>query len=140
MLFSLGQLDQPQFGYNLNNRQENSKTHVRLTSQAFNEWQWEVILPCCLIELSVVYAHSPSSDCSCRDQFILLIRNNSDSSFLWNYLNMAHPWTVQDWIDDSRILELHDFFVNYFFYCGIQSPLRLHNSIKEHISMWEEEV
>ena len=53
--------------------------------------QWEVILPCSLIESSIVNAHSPSGDDPSWDQLILLICDYRHTSFRGNHLNRANP-------------------------------------------------
>ena len=38
------------------------------------------------VKFPVVYKHSPPCHSSCKNQFILLISDDSESSLLWNHM------------------------------------------------------
>ena len=46
------------------------------------------------VKFLVVYKRSPSCHSSCRNQFVLLICYDSESSLLWNHM-YPHPRTVE---------------------------------------------
>jgi hypothetical protein len=62
-----------------------------------------MILPSGLVEFSIINAHTPTSDCPLRNELILLITDNSHSTFLQHYLYWIDSFTIKNKVDDSSL-------------------------------------
>jgi hypothetical protein len=60
-----------------------------------------MILPGGLVEFPIINAHTPTSDRPLRNELILLIMDDSHSTFLWHHLYWTKPFTIGNRVDDS---------------------------------------
>jgi hypothetical protein len=62
-----------------------------------------------LVELTIVYAHTPPCDGALRDEFILVIAHYRHASLLGHNLNDANPFTVGYETDNPGMKEFQNF-------------------------------
>jgi hypothetical protein len=62
-----------------------------------------MILPGGLVEFSMINAHMPTSDHPLRNELILLITDDSHTTFLRHYLYWTDPFTIKNRVDDSSL-------------------------------------
>jgi hypothetical protein len=55
------------------------------------------------VELLVVDTHPPTGDSPLRNEFILLIADNSHSTLLRHHLYWTDPFTIKNMIDNSSL-------------------------------------
>ena len=82
-----------------------------------------MIFLCSLVKFLIIYAHPPPSDDALRNEFILLILNNSHSSFLWPNLDRANPLTMWNRINNPSVQKLKDLFLNNHPHSIVESTL-----------------
>ncbi|GJR63685.1 hypothetical protein Tco_1439614 [Tanacetum coccineum] len=74
-------------------------------------------------KLSVVDAHSPPCVQSCRIDHFPAIFDNGHATLLWYTMHRAYPWTVRDWINQSGVKKLFNFFLDDVVDFWIYPPL-----------------
>jgi hypothetical protein len=62
-----------------------------------------MMLPGGLVEFPIINAHTPTSDHPLRNELILLIMDDSRSTFLQRHLNWTHPFTIKNRVDDFSL-------------------------------------
>jgi hypothetical protein len=62
-----------------------------------------MILPSGLVEFPIINAHTPTSDCPLRNELILLITDDSHSTFFQHHLCWTDPFTIGNRVDDSSL-------------------------------------
>jgi hypothetical protein len=62
-----------------------------------------MILPSGLVEFSLINAHTPTSDRPLRNELILIITDDSHSSFLQHHMYWTDPFTIKNRLDDSSL-------------------------------------
>jgi hypothetical protein len=62
-----------------------------------------MILPGGLVEFLIINAHMPTSDRPLRNELILLITDDSHSTFLQHHLYWTDPLTIGNRVDDSSL-------------------------------------
>jgi hypothetical protein len=60
-----------------------------------------MILPGGLVEFSIINAHTPTSDHRLRNELILLITDDSHSTFFLHHLYWTDLFTIENRVDDS---------------------------------------
>src|SRR5512141_777664 len=83
-----------------------------------------MILFCSLVKFPVIDTHPPSGYGLLRNQFILSICNNRQSSLLWHNLDWANLLAVWYRIDNPGMQEFQDLFLYNLSHCIIESSLR----------------
>jgi hypothetical protein len=62
-----------------------------------------MILPDGLVEFPIINTHTPTSDRPLRNELILLIPDDSRSTFLRYHLYWTDPFTIKNRVDDSSL-------------------------------------
>jgi hypothetical protein len=62
-----------------------------------------MILPGGLVEFPIINAHMPTSDRPLRNELILLIMDDSHSTFLRHHLYWTDSFTIRNRVDDSSL-------------------------------------
>jgi hypothetical protein len=62
-----------------------------------------MILPGGLVEFLIINVHTLTSDHLLRNELILLIMDDSHSTFLQHHLYWTDPFTIENRIDDSNL-------------------------------------
>src|SRR6185312_11166813 len=88
-----------------------------------------MILPRCLIQFSIIDAHSPSRDGSLRYQLLLLIFHNRESSFLRNAMNGAYPFTMWHGVYYSGIQQFENLLLYHITHSMAQSSLMFYHRL-----------
>jgi hypothetical protein len=77
-----------------------------------------------LVELAIVYAHTPPYDGALRDEFILIIAHYRHASLLGRNLNAANPFTIGYGIDNPGMKEFQNFLFHYLPHVVVDPTLR----------------
>src|SRR6185503_14021885 len=86
-----------------------------------------MILPRRLIQFSIIDAHPPSRDGSLRYQLLLLIFHNRESSFLWNAMHGAYPFTMWHGVYYSGIQQFDNLLLHHITHSMAQPSLMLYD-------------
>jgi hypothetical protein len=62
-----------------------------------------MIPPSGLVEFPIINAHTLASDRPLMNELILLITDDSHSTFLWHHLYWTDPFTIKNRVDDSNL-------------------------------------
>jgi hypothetical protein len=90
-----------------------------------NERKGKVVFLGSLVELAIVYAHTPPCDGTLRDEFILIIIHYCHASLLGHNLNGANPFTIGHGIDNLSMKEFQNFLFHYLPHVVVEPSLRL---------------
>jgi hypothetical protein len=66
-----------------------SRVIIQVAEGVFS--QREMILPGAFVKLSIINAHSPTSDGPLRNEFIFLILDDHHTTLLWHHLHWTYP-------------------------------------------------
>lgn len=75
-----------------------------------------------VIQFPIIYANTPSRNCTSGNQFIVIIQNYHHSTIVWRIMSGAHPRTVRDLVNYPASKN----FFTFFFTTSIMFGFSLH--------------
>src|SRR6185312_9635531 len=88
-----------------------------------------MILPRCLIQLSIIDAHPPSRNGSLWYQLLLLIFHNRESPFLRNAMHGAYPFTMWYGVYYSGIQQFDNLLLHHITHSMAQPSLMFYDRL-----------